>query len=60
MKASIRAGGSTRFASSKRQFGFVESQIQGAAENDNQLAMLLPMFQVDQMIRQWGDLKNRK
>ncbi|OSM07264.1 transposase InsH for insertion sequence element IS5Y, partial [Escherichia coli R424] len=33
-----------------------ESQIQGAAENDNQLAMLFTLanlFRVDQMIRQW-------
>ena len=43
MKASIRAVVEHPFRIIKRQFGFVKpagSQIQGAAENDNQLAML--------------------
>ena len=56
MKASIRAKVEHPFRIIKRQFGFVESQIQGAAENDNQLAMLFTLanlFRVDQMIRQW-------
>jgi IS5 family transposase len=55
MKASIRARVEHPFRIIKRQFGFVKA-IQGAAENDNQLAMLFTLanlFRVDQMIRQW-------
>jgi IS5 family transposase len=62
MKASIRARVEHPFRIIKRQFGR-ESQIQGAAENDNQLAMLFTLanlFRVDQMIRQWERSQNRK
>ena len=40
MKASIRAGVEHPFRIIKRQFGFVKARYKGAAENDNQLAML--------------------
>ena len=56
MKASIRAKVEHPFRIIKRQFWLRESQIQGVAENDNQLAMLFTLanlFRADQMIRQW-------
>ncbi|VDA34666.1 Putative transposase (identified by ISEscan HMM) [Klebsiella pneumoniae] len=55
MKASIRAGGAP-VSHHQAAVRLRESQIQRAAENDNQLAMLFTLanlFRVDQMIRQW-------
>ncbi|CAC9137219.1 Uncharacterised protein [Citrobacter werkmanii] len=55
MKASIRAGGAP-ISHHQATVRLRESQIQGVAENDNQLAMLFTLanlFRADQMIRQW-------
>ena len=56
MKASIRAKVEHPFRIIKATVRLRESQIQGVAENDNQLAMLFTLanlFRADQMIRQW-------
>jgi IS5 family transposase len=56
MKASIRAKVEHPFRIIKATVQLRESQIQGVAENDNQLAMLFTLanlFRADQMIRQW-------
>ena len=57
MKASIRAKVEHLFRIISDSSAS-ESQIQGVAENDNQLAMLFTLanlFRADQMIRQWRD-----